>query len=85
MSDFFCPAQGTIPRFANGERAVIRHVLLEQGEEPVDAHFETRHRRRDDPEHDQSQPNQGQVAGRMRFVVMNQSHDFLPADSAIRQ
>jgi hypothetical protein len=87
MLDFFCPARGTIRQFAKWLRArrVIGHALLKQCEQPVDARFETGHRRRDDPEDDQSQPDQGQVTGPIRFVMMNQSHVFLPADSTIRQ
>jgi len=87
MPDFFCPERGTIQLFAKWLRArcVSGHGLLEQREKSVDAQFETRHRRRDDPEDDQRQPDEGQVAGPIRFVMMNQSHVFLPADSAIRQ
>lgn len=87
MPDFFCTEQGTIQRFAKWLRAryVAGHALLKQRETSVDAQFEKRHRRRDDPEDDQSQPDKGQVAGPIRFVMMNQSHVFLPADSMIRQ
>ncbi|HEX4295830.1 MAG TPA: hypothetical protein VHZ29_16970 [Rhizomicrobium sp.] len=87
MNDFFCLAQGTNQHVAKLSRVCVvpsTDVLLKQREKPVDAKFQAGHCRRDDPEDDQSQPNQGQVPGPIRFVVMNQSHDFLPADSTIR-
>lgn len=52
--------------------------LLKQSEEPVDNRLETGNCSRDDPEYHHHQAYKGEVAGPIRFRVMNQSHDFLP-------
>jgi len=52
--------------------------LLKQHETTIDAEFQNRHRCRDDPENNKRQPGQSQVVGPIRFMMMNQSHAFLP-------
>jgi hypothetical protein len=58
--------------------------LRKQPETTVHAHFKERNGRRDDPENDQCQHDQGQIMRPIRFVMMNQSHDFLPTGSLTR-
>src|SRR5579862_6722187 len=61
--------------------AALCCVLPENSEAEIHAELQKRYRRRNDSDHDQCQSDQRQVARSFRFMVMNQRHGFLRADS----
>ncbi len=66
------------PRNGLRHQSVQATSLLKNCEATVHTELQNRHSRRNDPEHDKGQPGHMQVSRPIRFMMMNQGHDFLP-------